>query len=268
AAAQDLADQLETLNSRRQSLMQKMQDEAETQIALAGAGQSELPALLFAVSADFQQGIVGLVAGKLTDRYYRPAVVVHQGPIEARGSARSIREFDISNALDEVSGLLVRHGGHSHAAGFTVRTENLPHLAGALAEIAARDLAQYDDLRPTLEIDAQVPLNDVNYGLHQQFARLEPTGQENQPPLLLSRKVRIREARAVGGGKHLKLMVDGGPLAAGSSGALEAVAFHQGSHAERLHEGLYIDAVYTLETNDFNGRRTLQMNIRDLCTSE
>jgi single-stranded-DNA-specific exonuclease len=301
AAAQDLAEQLETLNSRRQALSLAMQTEAEAQILAAAAARHEaggLPPLLFAAGADFQQGIVGLVAGKLADRYYRPAVVVHMGPVESRGSARSIREFDISKALDEVGGLLVRHGGHCSAAGFTVRTDNLPRLAAELQAIAARELGSQSDLRPTLDIDAQLPLAEVSYSLHQQFARLEPTGQENQPPLLLSRRLRVREARTVGSGKHLRLVLDGGAAAAASGPAqggpakggagrwgtvglpgggfgptggvslVDAVAFNQGPLAAKLPEGIWIDAVYTLETNDYNGRRTLQLNVRDLCHSE
>ncbi len=268
SAAQDLAEQLESLNTQRQKLSQKMQDAAELQIAVAGAEAGTLPPLLFAASPDFQQGIVGLVAGKLADRYYRPAVVVHQGPVESRGSARSIREFDISGALDETSSLLVRHGGHSSAAGFTVRTEALPKLAAALQAIAQRELSSHKELRPTLEIDAQVALLDVNHGLHQQFARLEPTGQENQPPLLLSRRLRVREARTVGSGKHLRLVIDGGPLPGVLPLLTDAVAFNQGQLARHLPEGTLIDAVYTLEVNAYNGNRTLQLNVRDLCTSD
>ena len=153
-------------------------------------GQSDAP-LVFVASDQFLPGIVGLVAGKLVERYYRPAVVVEQGDEESRGSARSIREFDISRALDEVDGLLVRHGGHSRAAGFTVRTERLPELAAALRGVAAAALAGESDLRPTLDVDTEVTFDDLNWSLLDQFARLEPTGQENAAPLLLVRKSRL-----------------------------------------------------------------------------
>jgi single-stranded-DNA-specific exonuclease len=270
ASAQPLAARLEELNSRRQSMTQQMQAAAEAQVLadFTGGAEGGLPPLLFASSADFAHGVVGLVAGKLSDRYYRPAVVVHKGPEESRGSARSIDEFDISEALDEVSGLLVRHGGHSHAAGFTVRTQQLQELADALGAIAQRTLAGYSDLRPTVDIDLDVPLCDVNYGLHQQFARLEPTGQENQPPVLLSRRLLIRQSRTVGSGRHLRLVVDGAASPQGPHALMDAVAFHQGHLAPQLPEGAWIDAVYTLETNEYNGRRTLQLNVRDLCSSE
>lgn len=254
--AQSLAQQLEELNQRRQSLMAHAQIEAEAQLAREGATGS----LLLAASAHFRSGIVGLVAGKLAERYYRPAIVVEQGEHESRGSARSIREFDISQALDEVGDLLVRHGGHSRAAGFTVRTRDLPALAERLRAIADRDLAPHSDLRPTLEISADVPFRDLGYPMVQHFARLEPTGQENPQPLLLSRALRVRDARTVGDGKHLKLVIGS------EEGALvwDAVGFHMGHLNKGLGQGALIDAVYSVELNLYMGQKRLQLNLRDL----
>ncbi len=257
--ARSLAAQLEALNQERQTLVIKAQIEADAQIAADG---SSAPLLLVS-SRNIRSGIVGLVAGKLADRYYRPAVVIEEGPDDSRGSARSIREFDISSALDEVSGLLVRHGGHSRAAGFTVRTKNLATFADTLRAVAQRELAHLVDLRPTLDVDLELGAGDVNWGLFEQFARLEPTGQDNPPPMLLARALRVREVRTVGAGKHLRLILDGGP----QQPVFDGVAFQQGERAAFLSEGSRIDAVFTLEANDFNGRRTLQWNIRDLAAS-
>ena len=257
--ARMLAAQLEALNQQRQSLVVGAQIEADAQIAAQGEGAP----LLLVRSKHIRSGIVGLVAGKLTDRYYRPAVVIEEGPDESRGSARSIREFDISRALDEVAGLLVRHGGHSRAAGFTVRTDTLEAFAEALRAVAHRELATPSFLRPTLDVDLALPAADVNWGLFEQFARLEPTGQDNPPPMLLARRMRVREVRTVGSGKHLKLILDSGP----GQPVFDAVAFQQGHRATALADGCVIDAVFTLEVNDFNGRRMLQWNMRDLAAS-
>ena len=105
----------------------------------------------------------------------------------ARGSARSIPEFDISRALDQVDGLLVRHGGHPLAAGFTVKTANLPALRAALMDLAAAELGDRSQLRPTLAIDAEIGLEDLSWSVIEQFGRLEPTGEDNGPPVLLAR---------------------------------------------------------------------------------
>jgi single-stranded-DNA-specific exonuclease len=251
----ELAGRLEQLNQQRQSLVQNAQAEAMAQVAdNAGAP------LLFVRSTEIRSGIVGLVAGKLTETYYRPAVVIEEGPVDSRGSARSIREFDISSALDEVRHLLVRHGGHSRAAGFTVRTAALDELAHELTQVAERELSPYSDLRPTLEIDAVVSPDDLTWDLAEQFARLEPTGQDNPTPILLARNLRLRSVRAIGDGKHLRLVFNGDR----EGSVLDAVAFNQAAHLAHLGEGMPVDAVFTLETNEFNGRRSLQLNIRDM----
>lgn len=255
--AYTLAGELEALNQRRQNLTAAAQAEAEAQVAEQVAGAAPL---LFIHSSRFLPGIVGLVAGRLTERFYRPAVVIERGELESRGSARSIREFDINRALDEVSSLFVRHGGHNRAAGFTVRTELLPVVADALQTIATRELAQHSDLRPTLDIDATVDLDQLTWGLLEQFARLEPTGQDNPPPLLALRGVRLREAKTVADGKHLKLVVD----SHAGSPVLDAIAFHQGERRSAMSSDMRLDLVFHLEANDWQGRRMLQLNVQDL----
>ena len=256
-----LASELEELNQRRRSLTEDAQAEVEQQLA---DQLDEDPPILIAHTPNILPGVVGLVAGKLVERYYRPAVVIEQGREESRGSARSIPEFDISQALDEVGALLVRHGGHSRAAGFTVRTDRLSELASELHRVAAREMAGHSELRPTLRIDAEVPLEAVDWSLQEQFTRLEPTGQENESPLLLCRRARVREARTVGGGKHLRLIVDGER----PNRVMDAVAFSQGEWAAQLSEGASIDLVFRLEANEWQGRQRLQLNVQDLRLTE
>ncbi len=260
--AYTLTNELEALNQQRRTLTERAQAEAEAQLA---SQQSEHPYLYLIHGDAFPAGIVGLVAGRLTERFYRPTLVVEEGEIESRGSARSIPEFDISTALDEVSRLLVRHGGHSRAAGFTIKTAQLPDLGAALREIAARELSQHPALRPTLEIDAAIPLEEANWGLHGQFARLEPTGQENTQPVLLCRHLRVREARPIGSQKqHMRLVVDSDI----NTTVMDAVAFQQGHWASHLREGSRIDLAFQLDVNEWQGRRRLQLNVQDLRISE
>jgi len=255
--AYTLSGSLDEFNQRRRSLTEKAQNEAEAQLA---AVLPDDPAIFIVGSESFDHGIVGLVAGRLTDRYYRPAIVMREEAEETRGSARSIPEFNISHALDAVSELLVRHGGHHLAAGFTVKNANLPAFRASLQEIAGSALADRTALRPTLEIDAVTPLPDVNWGIVEQFARLEPTGQENPPPVLLARNARVREVRTVGSGKHLRLVVDEGA----TGPVFDAVAFQQGEWAALLGDGSRIDLAFQVEINEWQGNRRLQLNVQDL----
>lgn len=257
ADAYDRSRQLDQLNRERQTLTREAQKVVEAQLA-GDEGQS----LIFAASESFRFGIVGLVAGQLVERYYRPAMVVKQDAEESRGSARSIDEFDITAALDQVSHLLVRHGGHSRAAGFTVATQRIPELVEALRAITADQLQDQADLRPTLWLDAELPLrgDELNFALHGQLARLEPVGQENRPPLFVSRRCYIRSVRTVGSeGQHLKLV-----LGAPGNYVYDAIGFGQGEQAAHLGEGSYIDVVYQLEINEWQGQRSLQLNVQDL----
>lgn len=247
--ARDLARELEQLNRKRQQLTESLSQMAESLI------DPEAP-LLMAASDAFEPGVVGLVASRLADRHYRPAIVVERGPQESRGSCRSIPEFHITDALDEVSDLLVRHGGHAQAAGFTVRTPDLATLEGALREIAAQQLAD-KSLIPTLAIDAELPLHEISWALHDQFQKLEPTGQANETPVFMSRRVQVVHSRVVGRDQsHMQL-----ELAAGGSG-LRGIAFRQAAWHGRMPP--LIDIAFTLSVNEWNGSRTLQLNVKDI----
>jgi single-stranded-DNA-specific exonuclease len=260
--AYTLTSELEALNQQRRNITEQAQSEAEAQLA---AQSIDDPYLYLIHGASFPAGIVGLVAGRLTERLYRPTLVIEEGEVESRGSARSIPEFDISSALDEVSDLLVRHGGHSRAAGFTIKTALLPEFGAALRALAARELSSHPALRPTLAIDAAIPLEEANWALHSQFARLEPTGQENTQPILLCRHLRVREVRPIGSQKqHMRLVVDSDV----NTPVVDAVAFQQGQWAAHLSEGSRVDLAFQLDVNEWQGRRRLQLNVQDLRISE
>ena len=258
--AYDLAAQLEAMNRERQQLTVDAQNLAEQQL---GDVASALPPILITASPDFRSGIVGLVAGRLADQYYRPAVVIEQGPETSRGSARSIDEFDITAALDQIGHLLVRHGGHSRAAGFTVTNEKYAEFIQALTALAAEGLAAVPDLRPRMYIDAEVGWDDLSWALQAQLSRLEPLGQANPSPLLVVRGCRVRSARAVGSGKHLKLVLDGYP----GSAVLDGIGFGLGERANGLAADAHLDIAFHLEVNEWQGRRTLQLNVQDLRTA-
>ena len=250
--AGNLARMLEEQNQHRQRLTAETLERAREQVLIAGESEK----LFFAAAEDFLAGIVGLVAGRLTDEFYRPSLVVELGPEKSRGSARSIPEFNISAALDQCSDLLVRYGGHAAAAGFTVANDNLEALQKRLKELAAEQLEGVE-LTSTLLIDAEVELSEVDWATQALLTQLEPCGYANPAPLLLSRRAIVRGARAVGtDDRHLKLTLSDGRI------IWDAIAFRQGQWANQVPR--HIDVVYSLEVNEWNGRKRLQLNVKDL----
>jgi len=204
-------------------------------------------------------GLVGLVASRLTEAYYRPAIVACQENGFIRASCRSIPEFHITHALDECSHLLVRHGGHAMAAGFTVREENLTGLMDNLQAIADRELAE-KELRQVMTVDIEIPLRELRPNILSDLDQLEPTGQGNRSAYFASRNLQVRRAFTMGHEKqHLKLTVSDGFI------TYDAVAFRMGHLREVLPDR--IDLLYAFERNFYNGRVTLQLMVRDLKAS-
>jgi single-stranded-DNA-specific exonuclease len=259
ATADRIALELDLRNRDRQALTRDLFEKAR-EIVTASNGQphADGSALLFAADPSFNSGVVGLVASRLTEEFYRPSVVIEQGPQESRGSCRSIPEFHITEALDECRELFVRHGGHAAAAGFTIETAKLDLLAQRLSAIAERELGG-QELLPTLAIDAVLHLHKLKSDLFHALKQLEPHGYANSTPVFASRGVSIVELRTVGAeGAHLKMKVgDGGTI-------FDAIAFKFGFMAERLTRGDKLDIAYTFEENEWNGERKYQLNIKDI----
>lgn len=256
AAAAPLAQRLDNRNRERQDLTRKMQEEAMLMAQQEGAAD-----IVFAFDPDFNEGVVGLSAARLVEAYYRPAIVGRIGPETTRASCRSIPEFHITRALDTCRDLLIRHGGHAVAAGFTVRTDDLPELKKRLAEIARVELSGRD-LCPVLWADQEIPLHKLRpehvASLFTRLEQLQPTGQENPEAVFISRKLRVLNPRLVGNeGQHLKLR-----LVTESNTTYDAIAFRQGHMRDSLGE--QVDLMYVFERNEYNGQVSLQLNVRDL----
>jgi len=248
--AEKLAQELEGTNRNRQNLTSELTLKARDAVAAFADAEP----LLFVVDPSFLEGIVGLIASRLTEEFYRPSVAVHRGETESRGSARSISEFNIVGALDECRDLLIRHGGHAMAAGFTVRNENLSALETRLRAIAARELL-LAELAPTLAVDAEASLSEMNWALHKALEQLAPFGYGNREPIFVSRNVVAREARVVGT-EHLKLILSDAQI------TWDAIAFRQGSWLGKLPPR--IDVAYQLDARTWNGETRLQLNVKDI----
>lgn len=247
-----LAQQLDNQNRERQKITLDNQAIAE-EIALTEEPDSML---LFAADPGFNPGIVGLVASRLTEQYYRPAIVANYGETFTRGSCRSIPEFHITDALDQCEELMEHHGGHAAAAGFTVRNENLDELVTRLRAIADEKLSGLD-LRPVMHADLEIQLSNLVPEIIDQLEILQPTGYGNPQAVFVSRELKVNDHRLVGrDGSHLKMTVSDGWV------TYDAIAFRQGHwHADMP---LFVDLMYTFEKNEFNGKENLQLKVRDI----
>jgi single-stranded-DNA-specific exonuclease len=187
-------------------------------------------------------------------------LLVHLEGSLAKGSARSIPEFDVTRALEACAGLLHRFGGHESAAGFAAPVENLPALQERLEQLAAERLGGAT-LQPVIEADAEVEFPELDERLMGFLDRLEPCGQDNPNPVFITRGAEVLARRAVGtGGRHLKLTLQQ------SRRVFDAIAFRQGELAPSL--GGVVDVAFRLERNEFRGTTTLQLNVLDLKSSE
>lgn len=256
--ALELAKKLNDLNERRQKLTRDSQSRVRDTIEVQALDQAPL---IFVQDDEILAGIVGLVAGRLTEEYYRPTVVLEHGEHESRASCRSIPEFHITQALDSIGNLLVRHGGHAMAAGFTVLNDNLDAIRQHLLQTAQAQLGGME-LKPTLKIDRVLDMSQMTMDLASELDALEPTGHHNSPPIFVTYGMEIVEKRTVGNDKnHLRLKVKtkGEP-------PIDAIGFGMGDWLDQLPT--YVDLAYHLEVNVYQDRKNLQLRILDIQASK
>ncbi len=253
--------ELTALNQERQrqtwaalELAQELLAEEDPRAPLIFIGHGEIPA-----------GIVGLVAGRLAEERYRPAVVYEEGESTSRASCRSIPEFDITGALRKCSELMVRFGGHRAAAGFTAENDKLRALKEALLGQAEEGLAGVE-LTPVIDIDAAVPLHRMSGKMIQWLSALEPFGQGNPEPTFLSRDVEVADVRTVGSdGKHLRLKLRD-PDGQGGRVTWPAIAFGLGPESPcqfEVQPGQRLDVVYSFSA-DRGAQGALELRVKDV----
>ncbi|MGB9082753.1 MAG: single-stranded-DNA-specific exonuclease RecJ [Desulfuromonadaceae bacterium] len=250
-----IADELDTANAERQTVERGIFEEAAATVDAGGAYPACKSIVL--ASREWHQGVIGIVASRLVERYHRPTILIavdEQGC--AKGSGRSIPGFHLLEALVACSGHLERFGGHRYAAGVGLKTENIDRFAAAF-EAAAGQILGDRELVPTLDIDADVRPAEVDLALAQELNRLEPFGAGNPEPTLMLRGVTVVERRIVGDG-HLKLR-----LSAGGQ-VFNAIAFRQ---AEYPTDGV-LDIAFFPEANRWNNATTLQLRIKAIRRAE
>jgi single-stranded-DNA-specific exonuclease len=255
--AQQLAQALDSRNLERQRLERTIAEEA---IGLVQARfKPETDFVIVEGAPSWHIGVVGIVASRVLQRFYRPTLIVGGEGDEWRGSGRSIAGFDLAAALRECDDLLIRHGGHAMAAGLTVRPANLDRLRERLNEVARRCLKP-EELQPRLRLDAEVGLEEMNLQSQAQLNLLKPTGQGNPPVQFCARGLtHQRPLQRMGTEKqHVKMWVTDGTT------AHEAVWW--GAGHESLPVGRF-DLAFAPQVNDYNGRQTVQLKVLDWKTS-
>lgn len=254
--ARRLADSLEELNRERQAVEARILREAVAQVEGWPAELRRRRAYAVA-GADWHEGVIGIVASRLVERYNRPVVLIAGGDGDWKGSGRSIPAFDLHAALGRCSSLLERWGGHRAAAGLSIREANVEAFAEAFASHAAGVLEE-EDLEPVTHVDAIVNRNaQLSLDLCSELARLAPFGLGNPAPTLLAPGVGLAEVATVGDGKHLRFRIRRGGRDGGS-----AIAFGQGSRLDSLRPDDPYDVAFRLEENRWNGTVAPQLVVR------
>jgi single-stranded-DNA-specific exonuclease len=253
AEAADLAAELETTNRARQELT----------VQLVAQARDSLPAddvpLVMVSGPDYPVGMVGLVAGRLAEDRYRPAIAMEEGPEFSRGSARSIPGVSIIGILSECRDLMVRYGGHPQAAGFTIETRKLPALRQRLMA-AAEAALEGQELQPVLTIEANTRMKSLPGAVMNLLGKLAPFGAGNPEPLFMTRRVEVLGARTVGAdGAHLSLTLSE------ERATWRAMGFGMGA---RLPDAMGpIDVVYSIGLDRLDGNGLLQLNVKDFRSS-
>lgn len=250
--AQELAEELTRRNLERQQLTREIMTVVEGEVGLLGGN---LPPILILAREEFLPGVIGLAAGRLADRYHRPAIVCQIASGEVRGSCRSVPDFDMIGALKECEDLFIRYGGHAQAAGFTLNIADMPELEERLLSVSTK-MIEGCDLTPRLEIDAEVRLSTLNTEVMMALTGLEPHGIGNRSPIFLSRNIQVDSAYPVGAdGQHTRLRLKAGAV------TWSAIAFDM---VMPQPVPTNVDVVFTLTVDRWNGRRRSQLRVIDL----
>ena len=258
--AYERALEMDRLNTSRKSVQQEILE--DILFSLPAPADYE-DAIVITIGENWHPGVVGLVASKITEMYYRPAVVLSLESGQARGSARSIPGFDMYAALCQCSDLLSEFGGHQQAAGLTVQESKIEELTDRLRCIA-RESLNLQSLVRRVHIDSVLTSSELNIDLARQVQLLEPFGESNPPPLFLVPRIPVLEYRTVGAeSRHLKLTLGG------LDSQVDAIAFGRGDFAMQILSNHIrtVDIVGEITIDAWNGRERLQMVVHDIASA-
>lgn len=256
--ATSLGSKLEELNTLRQSMTADIFKEVEELLSKTPT----LPYVLIAENSSWHIGVLGLIAGKLVEKYARPAIIMQDFGDILVASARSPEYFNIIEAITNFNKYLINFGGHAQAAGFNLKKENLPIFKEKFEKYTEEKLKNIE-LKPTLEIDCEIENNEINFNLLETLETLKPFGVENKRPAFLLQNITPQLISNVGKEKeHLKFTV------IINNKELNVIAFHFGKFTENLRKHKSIDLVFHLDKNHWNNKDFLQLQALDFRESK
>jgi len=255
-----IGQKINTYNSTRRNVDALITQEALSIIQSDPKLKNRKSTVLF--NPAWHKGVIGIVASRLLDYYYRPTIILTQSKGMAAGSARSVNGFDLYQAIEGCSHLLENFGGHKYAAGLTLKVQNITSFQEKFEEIVSNTIHP-EQLIPVVEIDTELTLSEIDEKLYRIIQQFQPFGPENMTPVFLTENVSDNgDGKPVGAsGEHLKLHLvqEEDPYKVYS-----AIAFQQGHNFPAISQGRAFDICYSIEENDFRGATSLQLNIRDI----
>lgn len=262
AEAHARARELEKINVARRDMDSKTMEEAVEKVE--SEYNMEKCSSVVLHKADWHLGVIGIVASRLVDAYHRPTIMLSTVDGKIKGSARTINGFNIYEAIEQCGDLLEQYGGHEHAAGMTIPRENLEEFQRRIEEIAAEELSD-SDFQPELKVDCELDLSDVDLRFWKLLSQFEPYGPGNVQPTFVSRDVRVVGVPTIVGKGHLKMRV-----AQNGSGTFDVIGFNMHDYLPviRNSDSRPLNIAYALEENYWNGKRSLQLRLKDVHVEE
>ena len=264
--AEKLAASINDLNDERREFDNRITEEALDMIDADAELRDAKSTVVF--NERWHRGVIGIVASRLTDYYYRPTIVLTRANGLVTGSARSIKSFDIYDAIDNCSDLLEHFGGHKYAAGLSMKPENLPEFRRRFEAYVAEHLVD-EDFVPELEVDLKIKFSDITAKFMRILNQFAPFGPGNMAPVFWTDNViDAGGSRPVGGHKHLKLTVSQVGDEEQGVAPFSGIAFQKGDLFNRIHSGEPFSICYHLEYNTWQGKTNLQLNVKDIKFAE
>ncbi|MDR9418282.1 single-stranded-DNA-specific exonuclease RecJ [Gracilimonas sp.] len=254
--AKSHAYELESINLRRRDTDSKTMKEAMEQID-QDFDMEEISTIVL-YSEDWHLGVIGIVASRLVDLYHRPAIMLSNVEGKIKGSARSIKGFNIYDAIKKCDDLLEQFGGHEFAAGLTLKEGKLSDFRRRMNDLAYTDLSD-NSFEPELTIDAKLNLSEVDMKFWKLLSQFEPFGPANLRPIFVSEAVKVVGEPTIVGNGHLKMRVK-----QQDSGIFDTIGFNMHEYLPSVRDGKLFSIAYVLEENNWNGRRTLQLRLKDI----
>ena len=248
----NIANQLNEYNKERQETERTIYEQA---IEFMQKQKEDEPAIVLGKEG-WHHGVIGIVSSKITEKYFKPSILICFEEGQGKGSGRSIPGFDLYEALTQCSTYIEKFGGHSMAVGISVKKENFSKFKEEFEEYAKK--SGICDIIPTIQIDEEITLKEIRVEDVKSLSLLEPFGEANKMPVFLYRNLKIHSIRALSEGKHLKLTLKDDNF------LMDAIGFQLGELSTEYQIGDRVDVVGTLEINQFNGNEKVQMNIKDI----